>query len=337
MPAGNPLVGERYSTPNGSVIEIIFNVNLGRNAFSFKGITPQFGRITSDLSESSGWTLLTPVVAYGGGLHELAPPQPLAITFVPSPGVPADVLQPVPAPPVPVASIPEASPVTQADFYGFDTPTSYHSNGYGPPTLQAQPVSLGGAIVPVGGQAGRVALTQLAGTAIGGRLVAFFAGVARGGIVRWNSLPGWARLGLGALGFTGYDLLLDGDLVGLPSFGGGAGGQLDIQVGRSYDGRIITKTWVANGIQFWATGSGRDLMHHVLRKDGSIKSWKPPRPIVLMPGGAKNIRDLLRADDIIDRQLKKVGKALRRRSPTKRAPRQPQQVVVVDPQHAVLH
>lgn len=136
------------------------------------------------------------------------------------------------------------------------------------------------------------------------------------------------------IGLSGATILVDEATEGpiqLPGLGGGGGGgSIQIQVGRTYDGKIINKTWVANGIQFWATGSGADRMHHVLKMDGSIKSWKPPRPVVLMPGGAKNIRDLLRADAIVDKQLKKVGAALRRRAPrAARKPKPPTEVVVV--------
>jgi len=221
----------------------------------------------------------------------------------------------------------EVSLVAQ-DFYGFDTAVSVGSNGFAPQTL---PAALP-ALMPASQLAVRL------GSSLGTRFTAWLVGVAGGTRLAWGSLPGWLRSAMALIGLSGSTILVDQATEGpiqIPGFTGG-GSQLDIQVGRFYDGRIITNTWLANGIQFWATGSGRDLMHHVLKMDGSIKSWKPQRPIVLMPGGAKNIRDLLRADDIVDRQLKKVGKALRRRTPRKApAPKQPTHVIVDSPHHIV--
>lgn len=222
------------------------------------------------------------------------------------------------------------------DFYGFDVVSVAmdRTGSLGEVNFPAQ-VALAPIVV------GSAALAARLGGSLGQRLLQWLIGTASGARLAWGSLPSWLRSAMALIGLSGATIAIDTATEGpiqLPSFGGGGGqGQIDIRVGRTYDGKIITNTWSANGIQFWATGSGRDLMHHVLKLDGSIKSWKPQRPVVLMPGGAKNIRDLLRADDIVDRQLKKVAKAIRRRNPTPRRPKQPQQVVVVDPQHAVLH
>lgn len=199
------------------------------------------------------------------------------------------------------------------------------------------PAQVGGAIVPISSLVGRL------GGTLGQRVTAWAIGAAAGSRLAWGSLPSWLRSAMALIGLSGATIAIDNATEGpiqiRPFGGGGAGRELDIQVGNYYDGRIITKTWLANGIQFWATGLTRaDRMHHVLKLDGSIKSWKPPRPVVLMAGGAKNIRDLLRADDIIDKQLRKVKKAIgRRATPTPRKPKGPAQVVIVDPQHAALH
>lgn len=247
-------------------------------------------------------------------------------------------------PPVQIQVAEVSMAPTPDEFYGFETTTLAIRSGGGefPP---------GGSIGGPGGAA-----AGGAGIAIAGRALRLIMGGGGGRLTAaiWNTLPSVVRSALIQVGIgVGALIAFNGDIpfITLPGQGPGTArsegalpmvpqfndGQIDVQVGRYYDGRIITNTWVANGIQFWATGSGNDRMHHVLKMDGSIKSWKPPRPVVLMPGGAKNIRDLLRADAIVDKQLKKVGAALRRRQPRQRKPKGPAQVVIVDPQHAVLH
>jgi len=249
------------------------------------------------------------------------------------------------AAPTPQIQIQETVVEPMSNFWGFEDGGFRGQMGSDVPemiTVGLSPIHRfpPAATVPASGGAIVISSTNLAarlGGSVGPRFIAWASG-AMGARLAWQSLPSWLRSAMALIGLSGATILVDNATEGpiqLPGLGGG--GDLDIRVGRFYDGRIITRTWTANGIQFWATGTGKDRMHHVLKLDGSIKSWKPPRPVVLMPGGAKNMRDLLRADDIVDRQLKKVAKALRRRSPTTRRPRSPQQVVIVDPQHAALH
>jgi len=80
----------------------------------------------------------------------------------------------------------------------------------------------------------------------------------------------------------------------------------------------ITHTWVANGVPFAQLADGRVM---VRRKNGTIKTFRRPRPIVL--GRNPGVRDLVRADKKIDRLLKLVKK----RFPARRtaAPRHSQQ------------
>jgi len=77
----------------------------------------------------------------------------------------------------------------------------------------------------------------------------------------------------------------------------------------------ITHTWVANGVPFAQLADGRVM---VRRKNGTIKTFRRPRPIVL--GRNPGVRDLVRADKKIDALLKLVKK----RFPARRtaAPRQ---------------
>ena len=80
----------------------------------------------------------------------------------------------------------------------------------------------------------------------------------------------------------------------------------------------ITHTWVANGVPFAQLADGRVM---VRRKNGTIKTFRRPRPIVL--GRNPGVRDLVRADKKIDALLKLVKK----RFPARRtaAPRHSQQ------------
>jgi len=80
----------------------------------------------------------------------------------------------------------------------------------------------------------------------------------------------------------------------------------------------ITHTWVANGVPFAQLADGRVM---VRRKNGTIKTFRRPRPIVL--GRNPGVRDLVRADKKIDGLLKLVKK----RFPARRtaAPRHSQQ------------
>ena len=80
----------------------------------------------------------------------------------------------------------------------------------------------------------------------------------------------------------------------------------------------ITHTWVANGVPFAQLADGRVM---VRRKNGTIKTFRRPRPIVL--GRNPGVKDLVRADKKIDSLLKMVKK----RFPARRtaAPRHSQQ------------
>lgn len=71
----------------------------------------------------------------------------------------------------------------------------------------------------------------------------------------------------------------------------------------------IVHTWVANGVPFAQLADGRVM---VRRKNGTIKTFRRPRPIVL--GRNPGVRDIVRADKKIDALLKVV----RKRFPTPR-------------------
>ena len=299
------------------------------------GIRPQDNDLIGD-ELPPGWHAAGNTAVWDGHVGGHGQPiQSFAPTFV-QPFDP-DLFQQIQTRFGPEPTIVEAPVTTPDDFYGFEPTVS--NVGLFP----VQPPSGSNGFSPAGG-ALVVSASVLATRLTPGVLRQFMqwvVGRTTGAVAAWGSLPGWLRLGMGLVGFTGYDLLLDGDMAGLPSlpgFGGGAGGEVP-RVGESWNGMVVLKTWTANGIPFWKTegANGGRPRHWVRKLDGSIHSWVPQRPVVLMPGGAKNMRDLLRADDIIDRQFKKVKKAIQRRNPPSRKPKGPQQVVVVDAQHAALH
>ena len=80
----------------------------------------------------------------------------------------------------------------------------------------------------------------------------------------------------------------------------------------------ITKTWTSNGMQFGRLSDGRNF---AVKLDGTITFWRPKRPIVIFRGGAGDLRTFLKADGALNRQAKKLSKALARRAPRRRAPR----------------
>jgi len=65
----------------------------------------------------------------------------------------------------------------------------------------------------------------------------------------------------------------------------------------------ITHTWVANGVPFAQLADGRVM---VRRKNGTIKTFRRPKPIVL--GRNPSVQQLVRADKKIDKLLKLVRK-----------------------------
>lgn len=67
----------------------------------------------------------------------------------------------------------------------------------------------------------------------------------------------------------------------------------------------ITHTWIANGVPFAQLADGRVM---VRKKNGQIKTFRRPRPIVL--GRNPGIRDLVRADKKIDGMMKLIRKRL---------------------------
>lgn len=144
---------------------------------------------------------------------------------------------------------------------------------------------------------------------------------------QWTQLPWWCRWILGAMGFKqGMDFIFGGDeddpaeienapdnptIPGLPADGAGAlmipgqGGMIP-----SLEAPYVVGSWVANGVTFYRLWDGRIAVQN---QKGRWKVWKPKKPVVLYPGGAGNLRTLLRADRIAAAQLKRLNKAIIRR------------------------
>lgn len=75
-------------------------------------------------------------------------------------------------------------------------------------------------------------------------------------------------------------------------------------------GAMTVSTWIANGITFYRLSDGRLAAR---KKTGVWSIWRPKKPTVIYSQGPNNINDILKADAIIDKQMKKAAKALRRR------------------------
>jgi len=137
-------------------------------------------------------------------------------------------------------------------------------------------------------------------------------GVVAGGIFRWGSIPGWLKNILTGLGLAeGLDILMDSvdDVPGLdigPFSFGGSGGD---PVGNMVNAMTVS-TWNANGVTFHRLSDGRLAVRN---KHGVWKVWRPKKPIVIFASGQTDLKDLLRADNAIDKQAKKMAKTLRRR------------------------
>ncbi len=177
----------------------------------------------------------------------------------------------------------------------------------------------------------------IAGPALVAAAMLLLRGIMRGATritsAHWGRLPGWAQTALAAIGFgVAIDLATDipgvpGESVVLDIFQGD-GPTLPTHLVDGHLGAHIVGSWEANGVTFYRLMDGRLAVQN---KRGRWKVWRPKRPVVLMPGGANNLKTLLKADRILTAQSKKIAAMLNRRAPRPRksAPGQPKGVVVV--------
>lgn len=88
----------------------------------------------------------------------------------------------------------------------------------------------------------------------------------------------------------------------------------------------VLGSWVANGVTFYRLSDGRMAVQN---KRGRWKVWRPRKPIVLFADGASNLKQLIRADAVLNRQAQKLAKMLQRRG-QKRTSRAKSGPVVVE-------
>jgi len=161
-------------------------------------------------------------------------------------------------------------------------------------------------------------LVALLPALVRGPAITFIRGLAPPGArFAWNALPGWLRTALIAVGATaGLDMIMD-----LSGAGIGGGGDIEPfphQVPHMVDGHLgahIVGQWVANGVTFYRLSDGKLAVQN---KRGRWKVWKPKKPIVIMPSGAVDLRTLLRADAVLNKQAKRLATMLNRRAPRPR-------------------
>jgi len=149
-------------------------------------------------------------------------------------------------------------------------------------------------------------------------------GIPIGSRLSWSAIPAAIRAVLVGLGVVeGSDLLFDTDgegadrgLIPLPIFGGGGtpSGTPPPPEGDDAMTKLVRALfvggWFAQSVAFYRLSDGRLAVRN---KKGVWKIWRPKKPIVIMPTGMSNIKDILRADRVIDRQSEAMAKMLRRR------------------------
>jgi len=175
-------------------------------------------------------------------------------------------------------------------------------------------VSGAGSVAVAGGAVAQIALRLLR---------AAMGSVTRITAQHWNSLPAWARSILAGVGI-GVGVDLAADIPGVPGesfirrFGDdGSGSALAVQhvTPHLVDGHLgahVVGSWVANGVTFYRLSDGKLAVQN---KQGRWKVWRPKKPIVIMPTGAGDLRTLLRADAVLNRQAKRIATMLNRRAP----------------------
>jgi len=181
---------------------------------------------------------------------------------------------------------------------------------------------------PAGGPSGGLpaiigvaALVRLLAPALATRAMPVIRGVAPAGArFGLGTLPSWLQTALVAVGATvGIDLLMDlpgTDLIpaGISIGGNGAGPMHGVHLPHDLMAHIVG-SWVANDVVFYRLSDGRLAVQN---KRGRWKVWRPKKPIVIMPTGAVDLRTMLRADAVLNKQAKRLAAMLNRRAPRPR-------------------
>jgi len=165
---------------------------------------------------------------------------------------------------------------------------------------------------------GVAALVRLLAPGLATRATPIIRGLAPvGGSFSWGSLPSWLQSALAAVGATvGITMLMD-----LPGTGGitgisvtGNGDLHGVHLPHDLSAHIVG-SWVANEVLFYRLSDGRLAVQN---KKGRWKVWRPKKPIVIMPTGAVDLRTMLRADAVLNKQAKRLAAMLNRRAPRPR-------------------
>ena len=138
-------------------------------------------------------------------------------------------------------------------------------------------------------------------------------GFSLGQRISWANLPTALKGLLTGLGIErAVDILWDWDGEGSDSglipfniFGSGSDDPTTAMVEA-----MTVSTWEANGQTFHRLSDGRQA---VRKKSGVWTIWRPKKPTVLFSTGAADIKDLLKAEKIITKQLKSLKKAMKSR------------------------
>lgn len=171
---------------------------------------------------------------------------------------------------------------------------------------------------PVLGAMGSLSLAGMAAMGIGrpiiGTLLVWARSVGARGAVQWNRLPRWIQIVLGAVGVdVGTTILFDEDDLPrdiinlLPGVGGGAPETIQVR-NRTWS---LLPGWTANGVRFYRTQDKGWFA--VQNKHGQWNVFRQRKMVVLPTTGAPDLRTLLKADKIIQKQAGQVAKMLRNR------------------------
>lgn len=159
----------------------------------------------------------------------------------------------------------------------------------------------------------------------------------RGVLVLWAALPMPLRLALTAALTLGADRIIDtffndgengADIDFTPLGPGATNGALQ----HIEHGANIVGSWSANGVTFYRLSDGKLA---VRRKNGTVRVWRPKKPIVLYASGAKDLKTMIRADKALDKQARALAKVLSRRAPKPSSRRAARPTIVVADHHVV--
>lgn len=128
------------------------------------------------------------------------------------------------------------------------------------------------------------------------------------GKVGWSALPTWLKAVLIGIGVVAGTAIVVGVARNIGSNGSGA-------VIQGAPGVPVIGQWTANGVTFYRLMDGRIS---VVNSKGRVKTWRPKKPIVLYANGAGSLNTYLRADSALNKQSKRLQKALNRRAPRPR-------------------